>query len=119
MDHYHSDIALVLKVESEAAFQRIEELVEPDDVDGLMVGKVDLSVDMGIPGQTGHKRVLELSERARAACRERGIQFGEIVSSPDEIPEAIKRGAGWIIMGSEMGILADFWRRASQAARNS
>jgi 2-keto-3-deoxy-L-rhamnonate aldolase RhmA len=84
-----------------------------------MIGPVDLSIDMGIPGQTGHKRVLELSERARAACRERGIQFGEIVSSPDEIPEAIKRGAGWIIMGSEMGILADFWRRASQAARNS
>ncbi len=119
MDHYNSDIALLLKIESEAAFRRIDKLVDPDEVDGLMVGPVDLSIDLGIPGQTGHKRTLGLIERARAACRERKIQFGEIVSSPDEIPEAIKRGAGWIIIGSEMEILADFWRRAVQAEKNS
>jgi len=115
MEDYNRQIALLLKVESEAAIHRLEQLVEPEDVDGVMVGPADLSCDMGIPGQFNHERIEALIERVRLVCRERGIQYGKLVSSPDEVPAAVKEGASWVIVGSEMDPLASSWKKASQA----
>jgi 2-keto-3-deoxy-L-rhamnonate aldolase RhmA len=113
--HYNSDVALLLKVESESAIRRLEELVTPDEVDGVMVGPLDLSLDMGIPGQTQDTRLLKLVDRVCDVCRKRKIQYGTYVTSADELPEAIQAGASWVVFGSELGVLSETWKKARQA----
>ena len=117
---YDRQISLILKVESESAIRRLDELVslgdvDGGDVDGVMIGPTDLSLDLGIPGQTHHERFRELVEHVRKVCRQRGIHYGALVSSPDGVPDAIKQGASWVIVGSEIEPLAATWKRASQA----
>ena len=119
IEHYNSDVALLLKVETEAALRSLEDLVDADGVAGIMIGPLDLSINMGIPGQTGHERILELVEHARAVCRKRKIQFGDYVASPDQVANAISTGAGWVIVGSELDILSGTWKRAKQEAEKS
>jgi 2-keto-3-deoxy-L-rhamnonate aldolase RhmA len=113
--HYDSDVALLLKVESESAIGRLEELVAPDVVAGVMIGPSDLSMDMGIPGQTHHERILRLFDRVADVCRQRGIQYGTAVSSADDVQAAVDAGATWVMVGSEMELLTQGWKQASAA----
>ena len=93
IEHYNRDVALLLKIESEVAIENIEALLAPEDVDGVMVGPADLSLDMGIPGETSHQRVVAAIERVRTVCRDRDIQYGVFLASPDAIPDAVSQGA--------------------------
>lgn len=115
--HYDSDVSLFLKIEAEEAIVRIDELLAPGGVDGAMIGPVDLSINMGIPGQTTHPRLLELVDRVRNACIDRGIRFGDYVGSPDDVAAAVEAGASWVIVGSEMDALGEAWRRAAASIR--
>ena len=115
MAHYNSDVALMLKVESESAIRGLDELVAPDDVDGVIVGPLDLSIDIGVPGQMDHPRVLELVDHVRQVCRARGIHYGTMASSGDTVPQAIEAGASWVLVGSELAFLSEAWKSASQA----
>ena len=119
LDHYNQEVALLLKVESEAAIGRLDELIAPDAVAGVMIGPSDLTFDMGIPGQTDHDRVHELTDRVISACKERGIHYGTYVSSAKKVPEAISSGASWIMVASEMEILTEGWSEASRAGGGS
>ena len=113
--HYNRDVALLLKVESEAAIGRLDELVASEGVDGVMVGPLDLSLDLGIPGETGHERVSELVGRVREVCRRQGIHYGAHASSAEGATAEIEGGASWVVVGSEMDFLSEAWSRASTA----
>ena len=91
--YYNSDVALLLKVESGAAIERLEELVGPEDVDGVMVGPMDLSLNLGIPGQMDHPQIVELIEHVRAVCRQRQIHYGTLVSTATEVSGAMETRA--------------------------
>ena len=114
MDEYNQSVALLLKVEAEAAIRDIDDLIASDEVDGVMVGPADLSIDMGIAGQIGHERILDATRRVRDACKRRGIQYGVYLMSPDRLGAAIEDGASWIVLGSEMDALAQAWAGARE-----
>lgn len=113
--HYNDGVVLFLKVESEFAIQTLEDLVDPQGVDGVMVGPMDLSFDMGIPGKINHKRLLNLVDQVSKICHKRKIHYGAFVSSAAEVSQAVDMGASWIIVGSEMEFLSCAWKAASQA----
>ena len=117
LQHYDSDVSLFLKVEAEHAIHRIDELLAPEGVDGVMIGPLDLSINMGIPGQTTHPRLLKLVDRARGACLDRGLRFGDYVGRPDDVAAAVDAGASWVIVGSELDALSDAWRSAAASVR--
>ena len=114
---YNRDVAFLIKVESEAAIERLDELVAPDRVDGVMVGPVDLSLALGLPGQTSHERVRELIDHVRAVCRERKLRYGSMARTADEVSAEVERGASWVTVASEMEILSEAWKRAARAQR--
>ena len=116
MAHYNEEIALLLKVESEAAIARLDDLILPG-VDGVMIGPSDLALDMGVGAKTDDPRVASLVERVRSVCHARGVVYGTYIGRPEDVPEALAQGARLIIVGSELGTLAASWTRAGQQAR--
>ena len=112
--HYNDEISLFLKVESKSAIKNLVELVAPDGVDGVMVGPMDLSLDMGIPGEIHDKTLTQLMDHVSRVCRKRNIHYGVFVSSAAELNLAIKSGASWVIVGSEMEFLSRSWKAVSQ-----
>lgn len=117
IETYNKDVSLLIKVESESSIKNLEEIVSTEKIDGVMIGPLDLSIDMGIPGQIQHERILELFDLAKSICNKTGIHFGMNVGTVKEIPDAVSSGAKWIIVSSEIDLLYEGWSSAINTAK--
>ena len=57
----------MLLVEGPEGVKNLPEIVKVDGIDVIQIGAVDLSVALGIPGQTRHPKVIEAIRRAGCA----------------------------------------------------
>lgn len=64
----NSELSLLAQIETDTALQRVEELVSIPEVD-IFIGPADLAASLGLPGQTGHPRLLEAFARIVRTAR--------------------------------------------------
>lgn len=97
----------LLQIESVLGVKNIDELLAFDDVDGVMIGPLDLAGSLGVPGQTKHPLVLEASQQVIAACERRGKSCGSQVAdaTPEEIEFLFSLGYSYAILGSDLFVL--------------
>ncbi len=75
-------------------------------LDVLLVGTNDLCLEMGIPGQLDHPRVVDTFERIVAACRAHGKYAGlGGVYVPSLIERYIAMGFRFILAGSDLSLM--------------
>ena len=101
---------LLLKVESDSAIDRLEELVEPEGVAGVTTGPLDLSLSMGLAGKADSAQVRRLTERVQKVCEQRGIAFGAQASTPDDVRRALDSGAQWVTASYDGAALQAHWQ---------
>jgi 4-hydroxy-2-oxoheptanedioate aldolase len=65
------ELSLLAQIETVAALARIEELAAIPDVD-IFIGPADLASSLGVPGQTGHPKLLEAAEHIVRVARKHG-----------------------------------------------
>jgi len=94
-----------VQVESVAAVSNVEEIAAVEGLDCVFVGLSDLSVDLGVPGDWLHPRLVEHVERVIAACEVGGVAFGLPTPSIEFARDYVDRGARFIATG-DVGILA-------------
>jgi 2-keto-3-deoxy-L-rhamnonate aldolase RhmA len=104
---------LMLQVESVEGVDNIEELLAFDEVDGVMVGPLDISGSLGVPGQTNHPLVIEASRTVINACERYGKSCGTQVAdaNPATIKALFDLGYTYAILGSDLFVL---WKWAAQ-----
>lgn len=105
--------SFIIQVESIEAVDNIEDLLSFDVVDGVMIGPMDLSGSLGIPGQTNHPDVIEASRRVIKACEKFNKSCGTQVSQTTEIDiqSLFDLGYTFAILGSDLFVL---WRWAEE-----
>ena len=118
LTHYNDGVSLFLKIESKSAIENLEELLAPEGVDGVMVGPMDLSLDMRIPGEVHDESLTRLMDQVSRICQKRNIHYGVFVPSTTELKVAVEMGASWVIVGSEMEFLSRSWKAVSQIQRS-
>jgi 2-dehydro-3-deoxyglucarate aldolase len=78
-----------------------------------MIGPLDISGSLGVPGQTNHPLVLEASRKVIKACEKYGKSCGTQVA--DSTPESVKAlfdlGHTYAILGSDLFVL---WKWAEK-----
>lgn len=97
---------VIPQCETVQCLEHIEEIAAIDGVDGVFVGPFDLSVSMGIPGQTDHPDFIAATERIVEACKQAG-KFSMVFSM---LPEQAKKyfDAGFDgIAASDVRFIAD------------
>ena len=67
---------VVVMLETPLAIDNVEAIAAVPGLDVLLVGANDLCLEMGIPGQLDHPRVVDAFERIVAACRGNGKYAG-------------------------------------------
>jgi 4-hydroxy-2-oxoheptanedioate aldolase len=82
-------------------------------LDVCFVGGTDLSVDLGVAA--GDRRLREAVDAIRAASRRAGVVFGGWAPSISAVAGAGLDGADYLVVGSDVQILAAGLRAASQA----
>lgn len=108
---WNESASFIIQVESIEAVNNIDDLLSFDEVDGVMIGPMDLSGSLGIPGQTNHPSVIEASKKVIKACDKYQKSCGTQVSDTSEkaITELLDLGYTFIILGSDLFVL---WRWA-------
>jgi 2-keto-3-deoxy-L-rhamnonate aldolase RhmA len=67
---------IVVMLETPAAIDNAEAIAAVDGIDVLLIGTNDLSIELGIPGELGHDKVVDAYTRMIAACRKHGKWAG-------------------------------------------
>ncbi|HEX4155141.1 MAG TPA: aldolase/citrate lyase family protein [Acidobacteriaceae bacterium] len=67
----NSELGLLAQIETKEALARIEEIASIPDVD-IFIGPADLAASLGIPGETGHPKLLEAAAEIVRVARKHG-----------------------------------------------
>ncbi len=104
-EHTNANTLVVLQIETALAVERRDELLTVPGVDVVMVGPVDLSISLGVPGDFFNPKMVEAIGKIRDACLEHGVTPG-IQTRPLELARYWKeRGMRFIGCGAETGML--------------
>ena len=99
--------AVILQIESIESVKVVDQLLQPDGVDGVMVGPYDMSGSLGIPGQLTDPRVTEACARVVEVCRKYGKACGTQLIEPtaEGIEAAFAQGYTFVVLASDVFIL--------------
>jgi 2-keto-3-deoxy-L-rhamnonate aldolase RhmA len=103
----NEETVLIACPESGKGIENVEAIAGVDGVDCLYIGHVDLSADIGLPGEYDHPRMVEAVTRVAKACRLHGKSFAWGVDSIGTLEEMRRLGADLIAYGGDASLLRD------------
>ena len=68
-------VFVIAMIENAEGVEKAEEIASVPGVNALMMGPMDLSFELGVPGQTHHALVIEATLKAAKAAQSAGIHF--------------------------------------------
>ena len=109
---------LIVMLETEEAVENAEAMAAIDGIDALLFGTNDLTIEMGVPGQIGHSRVVKHYETAAAACRKHGKFLGMGgIYDPAVMKDYVAMGAQLILAGNDFPFLMKAAKEQAEIVR--
>lgn len=102
-------------IESEAAVANIEQIIAVDGITGVVVGPLDLSIDLGVPGDFSAVSYVAAIAKVREACREHGTPMGIGCASLEQASEVVQPGDQLLLVGGDDLAIASEARRTVAA----
>lgn len=103
----HSEICVIVQIESQQALDNIEAIAAVDGVDGVFVGPADLHASLGFAGETRHPEVAPIIDAAISRIRQAGKAPGIILTGDAaDVKRWIDKGLQFVAVGSDLGLLA-------------
>jgi 4-hydroxy-2-oxoheptanedioate aldolase len=102
----NTSLLTVIQIENEAALNCVDEIAQVDGVDVLLVGPLDLSVNLGIPEQFDHPKLKKSLNKVLSAVRKYGKVAGIQLLEESHLRDSVKRGFTFISAGSDTGLVA-------------
>jgi len=118
VDAANRGVVCVVQVETRDAVANVDEIAAVSGVDCLFVGLADLSVDLGVPGQTRHPDVDAALDRVAAAARAKGLPLGIPLADISLLDEYRRRGASFFAT-TDRGVVAAGWATYAKAVATS
>jgi 4-hydroxy-2-oxoheptanedioate aldolase len=106
LDRAHSEICLIVQVETHEALRHLEAIAAVDGVDGLFIGPSDLAADMGHLGDNAHREVRDAIDDAIGRIRATGKCAGILAPVEADARLWLELGCLFVAVGSDAGILA-------------
>lgn len=97
---------VVAMLETPRAIENAAQIAAVPGIDVLLIGTNDLCLEIGIPGQLDHERVVAAIDTVSGACRKHGKWPGlGGVYTKDLLKRYIGRGMRMILAGNDLGLL--------------
>jgi 2-keto-3-deoxy-L-rhamnonate aldolase RhmA len=103
-------------VETEKAFDNLEQILSVPGVDVAWIGHYDLTVSMGIPGQFDHPRILAAMDELVEMCRRYKVAPGYLPLTPESAAHWIEKGFRMISLNTDVGVYLDGVRKFRRAS---
>ena len=115
----HSNIGVVVQLDSPQAIARLEEIAAVPGVDALFVGPSDLSGAMGHVGNVTHPDVMALMTDAARRARALGKPIGTVGGTPELVTRYRAAGYDFVAVASDLALLMRGAQAAVQALRHT
>jgi len=76
---------IIIQIETVQGLENIDEILAVSGIDGVLIGPQDLSLSMGMPGETRSKAVQDACRRIVEACAKHNLTSGIHVMTVDAI----------------------------------
>lgn len=107
IEHMNANTMVVLQIETRRAVEAREELLSVPGIDAVMMGPVDLSISLGVPGDFQHPKMVEAMESVRDACLRHGVAPGTQTRTPELARFWKERGMKFLGCGTEAAMLLE------------
>ncbi|HTS77809.1 MAG TPA: aldolase/citrate lyase family protein [Bryobacteraceae bacterium] len=113
IEHFNQNTLVVLQIETLLAVERRDELLAVPGIDVVMVGPVDLSISLGVPGNFEHPKMVDAMEKIRDSALAHGVVPGTQTRTLTLAKFWKDRGMLFLGSGSDTGFL---FEKASEIA---
>ncbi len=72
----NQNVVIWIQVESIVAIEKMDMLLSFPEINGVIIGPMDLSVSMGIPGQMHDIHIQQMFQKVLATCNQKGVSCG-------------------------------------------
>ncbi len=103
----NDETLLIAQIESRQAIGNMDKIAGVDGIDVCMMGTMDLSLDMGFPGQGGHPEVKNAIQKVVDACKKANIASGTHIAGIDTIRYWMEQGMRMITCSYESNFIID------------
>lgn len=93
----HAETIIIVGIESEPAYERLESLLEVGDIDGIFIGPNDMTTSLGIPDDVTNPRYLDVVDGVIAKSEAHGVPVMIHQQTIDTSTTAIERGARFVM----------------------
>jgi 2-dehydro-3-deoxyglucarate aldolase/4-hydroxy-2-oxoheptanedioate aldolase len=97
----------VIQIERRQALDNLDEMLAVPGVDVACMGCMDLSIDLGVPGQVEHPTMVAAIQKVVDLGRSHGVASGIIIGQMDIINRWVQAGMTFASYGTESMLLTD------------
>jgi 4-hydroxy-2-oxoheptanedioate aldolase len=108
----HVETLILVQIESRRGLENLDGILSLDGIDGAVIGRADLSTDMGLPGQTTHPEVVRGVETMIAGCQRHQKIPGLLVQDVASAKEWIAKGIRLVPYSNDVSIYVNAATRA-------
>ena len=107
----HEDHLIIIGIESEPALDRLDEILDVGNIDGLFVGPNDLSTSLGAPDELEGERYVAALHTIVEKAESRGVAVMIHHDDPEDSVRAVKIGARFVLHSYDGGVMMRAYRR--------
>ena len=115
----NADVFMIAMLETAQGVAHADEIAATDGVDALMMGPMDLSLELGLPGQVRHETICQAYRKAAAAARQHGKQFVAGGAGGPPMAEMVAAGARLLMGSNDTTYLIESLQKATQAMQEA
>lgn len=108
----NDDVLLTIMVESQEALDCVDDLFSVPGLDAVIIGPEDLSISLGVPGETNHPRVVRAIEKVIDSAQRHNIVPGHHIGTVEDGKMWMAKGVRLLTYSSDMVIMMDAAREA-------
>jgi 2-keto-3-deoxy-L-rhamnonate aldolase RhmA len=117
IESVHEQTLVVVQIEREEALDNLESMLAIPHVDVACLGYMDLSVDLGIPGEMDHPRMVAAIDRLITVARRSRVAPGIISPDIAAVTRWVERGMRFVSYATDAVLLEQAARSAAVRLR--
>jgi len=119
IDFINEEILVIVQVETQEAVANLDAIAAVPGVDVWFIGPEDLSIAMGLTGQSGHPRMVETIQAIISVANRHQLVTGIHSSDATAIPALLRQGIRLIAYASDVEFIYNGALQGVQALRGS
>jgi 2-keto-3-deoxy-L-rhamnonate aldolase RhmA len=107
MESNNRQTICAIQIERKEALEELDEIMSFPGVDVACLGFTDLSIDLGIPGQIDHPRMVAITERAVHLAQKHNVAAGAVGLQIEALEHWAQKGMRFLSYSNEVQLLQE------------